>query len=608
MIIESINCEIIKVLFNVHEENLLLGDIVRAFDSNNGVVAQVFKLENSKESSSHNVASLKIISTLELNNTWTNWKGNIPSKNCRLNKASTEELLSRLNIPEQNQPISLGCLSAYKNVDIITDVLNLEKPTVIFSDFQSQRVDSTYFLSEKLANQNFKTLILDFRGEYIDFPVQKRLFAGKDIKLPLNFNGIENLYERTLSGASVESRAIIEDIFIQVQDYANSCESGFIPFADFKEVIDAEYLQSSMSEIILLKNQLNKLERFNIFANKENEIHSLEQNLSINSSIIIDFSEIPPSWHKPFVEFIIDQNITRNHQYFLLFETRENNIDSELINKLYIQGYKSGIRPVLSTEYGSNFCKSLTSIAKNLILFSPKNELGDFLKLGNFLNKLNSDETLIYGEFSKNIPLIINLGQESSEDIISEEDYYNIDLEEEIEISPATQVLAEEIDPVELDKTVNEIKPQTNEIKYNNTDDFYDYINSEQYYDNTEEVQQDESVQNNYEDFYEVVNEYKEEYSQDDINDFEEQDLIYEEEESSNLASDANIPIYKAPEQEENPDFNLKEGDKIKHEKYGIGLITKIISYGNKKLCSIQFDNIGKRLLDPSLAVLEKVN
>ena len=112
-----------------------------------------------------------------------------------------------------------------------------------------------------------------------------------------------------------------------------------------------------------------------------------------------------------------------------------------------------------------------------------------------------------------------------------------------------------------------------------------------------------------------MVDEYSKEYStQDDsLDDFEEQNQTYEEEPAKETEEillntvNANIPVYAAPEEEENLEFDLKEGDKVQHEQYGIGLITKIIGYGNKKLCSIQFDNVGKRLLDPTLAVLEKV-
>ena len=51
----------------------------------------------------------------------------------------------------------------------------------------------------------------------------------------------------------------------------------------------------------------------------------------------------------------------------------------------------------------------------------------------------------------------------------------------------------------------------------------------------------------------------------------------------------------------------LSEGNVVYHEKYGRGVVEQIISYGKKTLCSIQFDNVGRRLLDPKLADLKMV-
>ena len=53
------------------------------------------------------------------------------------------------------------------------------------------------------------------------------------------------------------------------------------------------------------------------------------------------------------------------------------------------------------------------------------------------------------------------------------------------------------------------------------------------------------------------------------------------------------------------PEFT--EGNIIYHEKYGRGVIEKIMNYGNKTLCSIQFEEVGRRLLDPNLAGLKQV-
>jgi hypothetical protein len=69
------------------------------------------------------------------------------------------------------------------------------------------------------------------------------------------------------------------------------------------------------------------------------------------------------------------------------------------------------------------------------------------------------------------------------------------------------------------------------------------------------------------------------------------------------------VPVYPADE-----DLNVDEvagdfaqGDSVTHPRYGRGVVEKIIKYGNKTLCSISFENVGRRLLDPSISELAKL-
>lgn len=66
------------------------------------------------------------------------------------------------------------------------------------------------------------------------------------------------------------------------------------------------------------------------------------------------------------------------------------------------------------------------------------------------------------------------------------------------------------------------------------------------------------------------------------------------------------IPIYSTSDiDREFIEFN--EGDNVYHDRYGHGVINRIIATGEKKLCSIQFENFGRRLLDPNRG-LKKTN
>ena len=52
----------------------------------------------------------------------------------------------------------------------------------------------------------------------------------------------------------------------------------------------------------------------------------------------------------------------------------------------------------------------------------------------------------------------------------------------------------------------------------------------------------------------------------------------------------------------------FKEGDRIHNKKYGNGTIEKILKCNDKYLFSIQFDEHGRKLLNPQLANIEPIN
>ena len=69
------------------------------------------------------------------------------------------------------------------------------------------------------------------------------------------------------------------------------------------------------------------------------------------------------------------------------------------------------------------------------------------------------------------------------------------------------------------------------------------------------------------------------------------------------------VPVYPADDDStfDNSVGDFKQGDGVTHPRYGRGVIEKIIKYGNKTLCSIAFENVGRRLLDPTISELTKI-
>ena len=82
-------------------------------------------------------------------------------------------------------------------------------------------------------------------------------------------------------------------------------------------------------------------------------------------------------------------------------------------------------------------------------------------------------------------------------------------------------------------------------------------------------------------------------------------DTMFEEED--NIDQPPAVPVYPAEEPKPEEEFAFKQGDKVSHHRYGRGIVEKIITYGNKTLCSISFENVGRRLLDPTITELTKI-
>lgn len=81
-------------------------------------------------------------------------------------------------------------------------------------------------------------------------------------------------------------------------------------------------------------------------------------------------------------------------------------------------------------------------------------------------------------------------------------------------------------------------------------------------------------------------------------------DVLKNKEESTQ----SSLPIFKNNEADEDiPEYDFAEGMKVSHEKYGTGNILKVVKYSNRCLLQIEFEESGKRLLDPKIAKIKPV-
>jgi len=72
-------------------------------------------------------------------------------------------------------------------------------------------------------------------------------------------------------------------------------------------------------------------------------------------------------------------------------------------------------------------------------------------------------------------------------------------------------------------------------------------------------------------------------------------------------AKKSTLPVFDNTEDDtpQYPEYDFQEGMKVSHEKYGEGVILKVVKYSNRCLLQIDFTQMGKRLLDPKIAKIK---
>lgn len=239
-------------------------------------------------------------------------------------------------------------------------------------------------------------------------------------------------------------------------------------------------------------------------------------------------------------------------------------------------------------------------------------ELGDDIDLD-----LNSDlEEDVPQEFKQDI---LEPVEENSLNVlpISDDANFDNDLEEIVELNPDdiddNDIVVDLEDEKELDENVDEqIVKDVDKVFTTRKDDdisdsdldFIDELNSDDEDGVLEELQDDSALEEltETEDNGGILEEINDEQPQiEEIND--EQEILQTRNSSTPI-----VPVYDAeiPQEDLVMSDPIQQGDTVTHAKYGTGVVEKMIKYGNKTLFSINFDNIGRRLLDPTLTEIKK--
>lgn len=738
----EIKNNLVKIAYDV-KDNLALSNFVIIEDTNTPYVAQVV---NIKADSTTNFAIVKLLFTFNEEGILKNYNGTIPSTKANVSILPSNELLDIIPIED---PIRMGQL-AQQNVELKVDKTIFDNNLLICSN----NLENTSTLLNNILKQfKNKVVIFDTDGQ---FDWENKLYFGKEFKLPLNYDTINFIYDTELEDVDATSKAIIQDIFIEVQEYTKTLPEGYLPFETFLNVVDQQYKETQITELVLLKNKLLKYRDLNVFAETLKDVLNLSIAIEKSDITVIDISDMPHTLQKEIMSYTYNIMNSIKSDIYSFVKIDNSNTDKKLLKKFLV---RSNVYTTIICSHEYKYLPEIKEAAQNLILFAPLTLQHDFASYNTFLNKLNSDEFIIYGAHTQNIPLIVELDDieidENTEDDLKKQDTQTdnivpmpeikpsskeekeeeeiieentIEEEEEEEINSETNENSLEMPEVEYpDITIDEIPIEQNnnqteeteiisvneDIQLNNEiapvdnilsieeelpteptiiennsstnnpeniiiedspieitteepntqNENLEIYNSE---NNIEEIEEDEiepqielqepeidysvediDIEENFGEpqiiennddlieqvakdvdkaFYEKLpdenyelpdndNIETDELTEDDLNLID--DLAIDDtnmqldnsfQESENIEQTPVVPIYETEDLEPKENQKLEPGDRVSTPKYGEGIVEKMIKYGNKMLCSIEFPNIGRRLLDPAMSEIIKLD
>src|SRR5574344_3001821 len=231
----------------------------------------------------------------------------------------TEEFLYLL--PSERK-IVLGEIAQQKT-NLVLDENIFEQRLLVCSEKSNDNTLLKENMISQLASKGENLVIFDTDGS-INLP---KLTATKDFKLPLNYETIDFIYSNGLKDATAESKAVIQDVFLEVQNYVKTLPDKFLPFDLFKNVVDDQYKSSGIVQLVLLKNKLLKYQEGNIFAQKKAETQTLRDYLVQNNSIIVDISAIDEAFQQAYMEYVLTVIDELEDNYYIIYDLTNENSD-----------------------------------------------------------------------------------------------------------------------------------------------------------------------------------------------------------------------------------------------------------------------------------------
>ena len=398
MRIFEVKNNLVKIFYETGD-NLFLSGFVMIKDSRESYIGQIMHLESSKHG---NVAIAKIIFNVTSDGVITTYSGSIPAINSAISNINSIDFLKLI---QGQTPIIIG---EFIENDLLVslDKSLLENKLVVCSENQENTDLMIKTLNRQIKNYGKKTIIIDIDGESI-FD-KNALVMSESFKLPINNQIINYIFENGLEYKSTRSKAIMQETLLELNYYISSLEEPFIPVEKFIDILEKQYNESKLPELVLLKNALIKYNDYGYFARNASEYKNLLDSLLNNQTTVLDISKVDESVQKEVISYVYSLVKEIAEQYYVFVKFTNGNSNKKLLKQVFSS---KNTYTITNCSYTYKYLTELKQLAKDLILFTPLIQQQDFASYNTFLLTLGRTEFVVYGQSTQYMPLIVKLSE-----------------------------------------------------------------------------------------------------------------------------------------------------------------------------------------------------
>ena len=528
------------------------------------------------------------------------------------NKVIVESIL--IELKDYISTLNEGFLPFDVLVDVIDKEYKASKMTelALFKNKLNRYIKKNIFANSKEEIDSFNKKILDFKFVSIcldgfDEKLQKYLlqYFAKNIAT--------SAYFLLFCEDPVTDKSILKDIFQNGNLYP--IISSYFHFSQ------SFYIKSQTSNTVLFK-QFEKTKDFASYASFINKLNYDEFIIWGKNTLYIPFILKLEKFDYEYEEFVekqikqdVDSMLSKSHQTENIdkedVEEKDENSFSveEFVDDKFDEIYEE---PNKETENHINtlFTKNIKNI--NLFEDEPENVINQGHK-----DTLESPSTSLENEIFSDVDESTSLPPETENALDFVESASEEDIEDQLPSPSLKNEISSDVDestslPPKTENALDFVEEKL-ESKEQQEDDFsfddgemLDFIDISEF-DEKNDSEDDEFLPNF--DENKEKNNSNEEITNEEVDENKEKNLQEKVDENVLVKEESNdIPVYEAKiDNNFEANYNFVENERVFHPKYGNGCIEKVINYGDKMLLSIQFEKVGRRLLNPQIAPIQKV-